>query len=134
MLAKIIYCDCGMLILDLITIYDLRDFLLDFIRVKKNTNPVRATQSLRDKIMLSFIKAHLKKYIKEFTTFHRMYMAVIYTLIPQYIIIIVSNVLLGMKSMYVVCFFAVVKLIICFLVRINVDSNRFSIYSKNRKK
>ena len=78
MLAKIIYFDCGMLILDLITIYDLRDFLLDFIRVKKNTNPVRATQSLRDKIMLSFIKAHLKKYIKEFTAFHKLYVVVVF--------------------------------------------------------
>ena len=95
-----------------------------------NADQVYVTQSLRDKITLSFIKAHLKKYIKEYTTFHRMYMAVLYTLIPQYVILIVSNVLLGMKSMYVLCFFAGVKLIICFLVRINVDSNRVSIYRK----
>jgi len=133
MLAKIIYFDCALLILDFVTIYDLRKFLLDFLRGKKsrnNANQVYATQSLRDKIMLSFIKAHLKKYIKEFTAFHRMYKVVVYTLIPQYAILIVSNVLLGMKSMYVLCFFAVVKLIICFLVRINVDSNRVSIYRK----
>lgn len=133
MLAKIIYFDCALLILDFVTIYDLRKFLLDFLRGKKSrnsANQVCATQSLRDKIMLSFIKAHLKKYIKEFTAFHRMYKVVIYTLIPQYVILIVSNVLLGMKSMYVLCFFAVVKLIICFLVRINVDSNRVSIYRK----
>lgn len=131
MLAKIIYFDCAMLILDFVTINDLRKFLLDFLRVKKsrhNANQVYATQSLRDKIMLSFIKAYLKKYIKEFTTFHRMYMVVIYTLIPQYVILIVSNFLLGMKSMYVLSFFAAVKLVICFFVRINVDSNRVSIY------
>lgn len=133
MFAKIIYFDCAMLILDFVTINDLRKFLLDFLRVKKsrnNVNQVYATQSLRDKITLSFIKAHLKKYIKEYTTIHRIYMAVLYTLIPQYVILAVSNVLLGKKSIYVVCFFAVVKLIICFLVRINVDSNRVSIYRK----
>ena len=133
MLAKIIYFDCAMLILDFVTINDLRKFLLDFLKVKKsrnNADQVYAAQSLRDKITLSFINAHLKKYIKEYTTFHRMYMAVLYTLIPQYVILVASNVLLGMKSMYVLCFFAVVKLIICFLVRINVDSNRVSIYRK----
>ena len=133
MLAKIIYFDFAMLILDIVTISDLRKFLLDFLRVKKsrsNANGVYAMQSLQDKITLSFIKAHLKKYIKEFTIFHRMYMVVMYTLIPQYFILIMSNVLLGMKSMYVLCFFAAVKLIICFLVRINVDSNRVSIYRR----
>ena len=131
MLGKILYFDCAMLILDFVTINDLRKFLLDFMRVKnsrRNANQVYATQSLRDKIMLSFIKGHLKKYIREFTTFHRMYIAVIYTLIPQYVIVIVSNFLLGMKSMYVLCFFAVVKLVIGFFVRIHVDSNRVSIY------
>lgn len=133
MFAKIIYFDFAMLILDIVTISDLRKFLLDFLRVKKsrsNANGVYAMQSLQDKITLSFIKAHLKKYIKEFTIFHRMYMVVMYTLIPQYFIIIISNVLLGMKSMYVLCFFAGVKLIVCFLVRINVDSNRVSIYRR----
>ncbi len=133
MFAKIIFFDFGMLILDSVTISDLRKFLLDFLRVKKsrsNAKGVYAMQSLQDKITLSFIKAHLKKYIKEFTIFHRMYMVVMYTLIPQYFILIMSNVLLGMKSMYVLCFFAVVKLIICFLVRINVDSNRVSIYRR----
>jgi len=122
-----------MLILDFVAINSLRKFLLDFLRVKKSrnyANQLYATQSLRDKIMLSFIKAHLKKYIKEFATFHRMYMVVIYTLIPQYLVLIASNFLLGMKSMYVLYFFAVVKLVICFLVRINVDSNRVSIYRK----
>ena len=133
MLAKIICFDFAMLILDFVTISDLRKFLLDFLRVNKsrnNANKIYTTQSLRNKIMLSFIKAHLKIYIKEYTTFHRMYMVVIYTLIPQYVILIVNNIILGMKSMYVLCFFAVVKLIICFVVRINVDSNRVSIYRK----
>lgn len=133
MLARMIYLDCAMLILDFVTISDLRKFLLDFLRVKNGRNHAKriyTTQSLSDKITLSFIKAHLKKYIKVFTTFHRMYTIVIYTLIPQYVILIVSNFLLGMESMYVLCFFAVVKLIICFLVRINVDSNRVSIYRK----
>ena len=131
MLGKIIYFDSIMVILDFIAISDLRKFLLDFLRVKRsknNANRVYKSQSLCDKIMLSFIKEHLKKYIKEFTAFHRLYVVVIFTLFPQYVILIVCNVLMGMKSMYVLCIFAIIKLIVCFIVRINVDSNRVSIY------
>ena len=133
MLTTIIFVDCGMLLLDFVTISDLRRFLLDFLRVKKsrgNANRIYKSQSPRDKITLSFIKAHLKKYIKGFAFFHRIYLAVIYTLIPQYAILIVSNILLGMKSIYFLGFFAAIKLIISFLVRINIDSNRVSIYRK----
>lgn len=133
MLAKILFFDCTMLILDLVTISDLRKFLLDFLRVDKSRNNaghIYATQSLSNKIMLSFIKEHLKKYTKEFSRFHRIYKVVIYTLLPQYVVIIACNIFLEMQSMYVLCFFAVVKLCICFFVRMNVDSNRVSIYRK----
>lgn len=133
MLEKIIFFDCAMLILDLVTISDLRKFLLDFLRAKKsrkNADQVYTTQSVSDRITLSFIKAHLKKYIKEFTTYHRMYIVVLYTLIPQYIILIVCNVLMGIKSMYILGFFASIKLIINFILWINTDSNRMSIYGK----
>lgn len=131
MVTKIVYFDCIMLILDLVTIGDLRKFLLDFLRVKrsrKNADSIYTAQSMRDKITLSFIKENLKKYVKEFTAFHRMYLMVLFTLVPQYAVLIVCNILMGMKSMYVLCFFAIVKLFVCFLVRINVDSNRVSIY------
>ena len=133
MISKILYFDCAMLILDCVTISDLRKFLLDFLAVKRskgNFKQVYTVQSLYDRITLSFIKSHLKKYIKEFTAFHRVYMFVLYTLIPQYSVVIVSNFLFGMKSMYILCFFAVIKLVICFYIRINVDSNRVSIYRK----
>lgn len=133
MLEAMIYFDFAMLILDCVTISELRKFLLDFLRVKKsrkNANQLYASQSFRERITLSFIKTHLKKYIAEFTTFHRIYMAVLYTLIPQYMILIGSNVLMGKKSMYVLCFFAAIKLIIGFWVWIHIDANRVSIYRK----
>lgn len=133
MLELIIYFDCGMLLLDAITISDLRAFLLDFLRVKRSkseANRIYKTQSFRDKIMLSFIKENLENYVKEFTRFHWIYKMVLYTLVPQYIILIVCNILLEIKSMYVLIFFALLKLIVCFIVRIHVDSNRVSIYRK----
>lgn len=133
MLSKVIYFDFAMILLDFITISELRKFLLDFLRVKKSSNNaerIYAAQSIREKMMLSFIQAHLKNYTKEFSAFHRLYKTVIITLIPQYLILIVCNILLGLKSMYVLCFFAIVKILVCLLVRINVDSNRVSVYRK----
>ena len=101
MLEKVIYFDFAMLILDFVTIGDLRKFLLDFLKVnksRKKAEQVYATQSLIDKITLSFIKVHLKKYIKVFTIFHKLYMVVLYTLIPQYAILITTSALLFMFS------------------------------------
>lgn len=133
MLTKILYFDCAMLILDLITISSLRKFLLDFLRVsksKKNAKLIYTMQPLKNKIMLSFIGEHLKKYTKEFFRFHKLYRVVLYTLLPQYVIVIACNILLKMKSVYVLCLFAAIKLFICFFIRINVDSNRVSVYRK----
>ena len=133
MIGRIIYFDCAMMILDLVTIIGLRRFLLDFLRVKKNRNNVNtiyANQSLYNKITLSFIKEHLKNYIKAYKVFHKLYLGVIYTIIPQYMILVVCNILMGLHSVYVLGFFAIVKIVICFIIRINVDSNRISIYRK----
>ena len=129
----IIYLDLAMVVLDIITISDLRRFLLDFLQVnnsRKNAKRIYDNHCLKEKVLLSFIKMHLKKYFKEFVKFHRLYLAVMYTLIPQYVILIVSNIILQMKSLYVLCTFAAIKLFISFLIRINVDSNRISIYRK----
>ncbi len=129
----IIVLDCAMMLLDCVTISDLRKFLLDFLKVKKsrkNAKRVYDSQSIREKIMLSFIKANLEKYIKEFTVYHKIYIVVLYTLIPQYITIIACNIFLGMKSVYALAFFAGTKMIINFILWINTDSNRVSRYRK----
>ena len=125
--------NCAMLVLDLVTISELRRFLLDFLRVKKSrksTNRIYNTHPMKERITLSFIKDHLKKYLSEFTRYHKLYLAVIYTIIPQYIILSICNVLMGMKSIYVLGVFACFKLSISFIVRIHTDANRVSVYRK----
>jgi len=134
MLGLIIYFDSALLVWDLVTISSLRDFLLDFLRVKKSKNDAKRLynmQTIRERITLSFIKENLERYVKEFTRFHWIYKAVLYTIIPQYIILIVCNILLEMKSMYVLSFFALLKLIVFLMVRVNIDANRVSKYRKN---
>lgn len=131
MLAEIIYFDCAMLVLDIVTIADLRKFLIDFLfvkRSKKEAYRIFQDQTTIQKITLNFIKQHLKKYIREFLFYHRIYRVVLCTLVPQYILILLSNYLLQLKSLYVLGLFALLKLAVCVIVRMNVDSNRISIY------
>lgn len=127
----ILYLDFAMLVLDFVTIADIRKFLVDFLMVKRNTKhawEIHRAQPLKERITLSYISFHLKKYAKEFTVYHRLYLAVLYTLIPQYVILITCNCILGIKSMYVLAVFAAIKLMICITIRLHVDSNRISIY------
>ncbi len=127
----ILYFDFALLVLDFITIADLREFLTDFLVVKRNVKHAREihrSQPLKDRITLNYIASNIKKYTKEFSAYHRIYLSVLYTLIPQYIILIICNCIWKMKSMYVVGVFAAVKLIICLIIRLNVDANRISIY------
>lgn len=132
-MGELIYLACAMILLDAITISDLRKFLLDFLRVKKsrkNAARIYSSQSFKEKIILSFIKNNLDKYISEFTLYHIIYIAVLYSLIPQYIIIIICTLLIGTNTIYVLAFFACPKLIINFIVWVNTDSNRVSRYRK----
>lgn len=131
MVKLILYFDFGLFLLDIVTIADLRHFLIDFLVVKRNLKHAREihrTQSLKDRITLSYISCYLKKYGKEFTAYHRLYLAVIYTLVPQYMILIICNCIWKLRSMYVLGAFAAVKLIICMIIRLNVNSSGISIY------
>lgn len=127
----ILYSDFGLLVLDLVTIADLRKFLTDFLAVKRNVKrakEIHEAQPLKDRITLNYISSHIKKYVKKFTAYHRLYLAVLYTLIPQYIILIICNLIWEMKSIYVLGGFAAIKLIICIMIRLNVNANGISIY------
>lgn len=133
MLERIIYLDFVMLILDSVTICSLRRFLLDFLMIKRNRKSVKKAhteQSIKNRITLNYIKPLLKQNISEFSLYHKVYIVVLATLVPQYIILIACNVILGLKSIYAIGFFAAIKLIICVVIRLNVDSNMVSIYRK----
>lgn len=131
MLRVIILLDLGLLILDCVTVSELRHFILDFLPVKKKkSEKAYINQSLWDKIKLSYIQVHLRKHVKEFGIWHRIYLMVLYTLLPQYIILIGCNILLGEKSLNVLCLFALIKLCVSIGIYMHTDSNRVSVYRK----
>lgn len=134
MQGVILYFDICMLAIDFITIRSLRKFLIDFLRIKKNKKSVGkiyAEQTPESKVTLSFIKPLLKTHASIFNRYQRLYLIILYSIVPQYLIIISCNVLLELRSTYVVIFFAAIKLIIYFIVRFNTDANRASLYRKH---
>ena len=84
MINLILYFDFGLLVLDFVTIADLRKFLIDFLVVKRNVKhamEIHRAQPLEERIVLNYISSYAKKYVKECTAYHRLYLAVLYTLV-----------------------------------------------------
>ena len=136
MIQEIISFDLIILFTDAALISFLRKFLIDFLRVDNSKNVARRayrSQPVRNRITLSFIKSYLKTNIAVCIRYQRLYITILYTLVPQYVIIVASNFILGMNSLYVVGFFEVVKLPLLLLVRMNLDSNKVSLYRKYKK-
>lgn len=133
MVWEIIYFDFALILLDLVAIFDLRKFIIDFLYVKrsrKNAAGIYRAQTAVNKFTLFFIKPLLKKYEKEFSLYHSLYLILLITLLPQYLILVFCNVTMGTQSLYVLGVFAFIKFVICFIVRINSDAKRNSIYRR----
>lgn len=133
MVEKIVYFDCSLCVIDFITISALRRFLFDFLidcKNRKSAKRLYMQQPLIQRITLAFIQPFLKRNASIFHRYQLLYVIIIYTLLPQYIILLVCNVTLGIKSLYVLALFAFVKLFIAFLIRFQTDSSLVSRYRK----
>ncbi len=107
----------------------LRGILLDFligVRNRKIAKEIYRQQSIRDKILLSFIKQYLKEYISAFEFYHIVYMAELISLVPQYVVIIVFD------SVKVIIALVIIKSILFILLRFQLDSFLKSKYCKGK--
>ncbi len=121
--------------MDATAIRDMRDLLFDFLIVGKNrkgANNIHKQQTLTDRITLSYIKQRVRNYKSQFRFNHFVYLFELYSIIPQYLILIVCNILLKETSMYVIIGFSALKFLICLIARFQVDSNRVSIYRQRK--
>ena len=124
-----------LILLDINAIVDMRGLLFDFLIVGKNRKgavKIHKQQVLSDRITLSYIKPRVKYYKPQFKFNHFIYLFVLYSIIPQYTISIACNIILSETSMYVIIGFAALKLLICIIARLQVDSNRVSIYRQKK--
>lgn len=127
--------DVMLLLADAIAVDILRQFLRDFLigqRNPKSARKIYEAQSPKDRFTLGFIKNHLTRYQKDFKIYHGIYMAELYSLIPQFIIIILCNILLWEKSIYVTGGFIAVKMFLFAAIRVQMDSSMRSIYRRGK--
>ena len=122
-----------LMLLDVTVIQWLRCFLWDFLMIRRNREGMKRNlmkQSPKDRITLSYIEPLLKKYQKPFRVWHRIYLCLIYSLIPQYVLLLIVGIVLGKWFVYVVVPLCLVKMTVGLLVRHNMDANLVSKYSK----
>ena len=84
-----------MIMLDIIVISDARRLLLDFLigeRNRKNAKRIHAEQSFSDRVKMGYILPMLKKYTGAFRKYHILYLIILYSLIPQYITIVLFHI------------------------------------------
>ena len=89
-----------LILLDSSVIRDLRSFLWDFLMIRRNRGGMKKNlmkQSRKDRITLSYIEPLLKKNQKPYRIWHSLYLWVIYSLIPQYVLLLVALIAKNMR-------------------------------------
>ena len=80
----------AIVLFDVLIVSDARRLLLDFLigqRNRKNARKIHSEQSFKNKIHMGYIQPMLKKNKEAFRKYHILYLAIIYSLIPQYIVV-----------------------------------------------
>ena len=134
MVKVILYFDCILCLIDFITLSALRRFLFDFLIESKNRKSAKCFhmhQSIKDRVTLAYIFPQLKNNISTYKRYQALYMIIIYTLLPQYAVLLICNILMGLRSLYVLAVFAAIKIAIALIIRLQTDSN---LVSRHRRK
>ena len=120
-------------LVDCIVIRELRSFLWDFLMIRNTRDRMKRNlmkQSRKDRITLSYIEPLLKKNQKPFRWWHGLYLCVIYSLIPQYVFVFIIGIVFTKWYVSTVILFGIIKILIYYAVRINMDASSVSKYSK----
>lgn len=122
-----------LLLIDLMTIRLIRKLLLDFLRSKKNkktADRLYRSQPLKSRITLDYIYHLLKHDQRAFRQHHILYIFLLISAIPQYLIMAVLYWLQGDPAIFAVFLFGTIKIILYFFIRSYFDGNNVSIYRR----
>ena len=122
--------------IDVITVKIIRKLLRDFLRTKKNKwamYELYQSQPLKSRITLDYIYPRLKRNQKAFVRYRKLYFCLLYTLIPQYLVILMLYLLIGDNAVFALLTFMAIKIIIYIIVRSNFDGLMISIYRYSGK-
>ena len=125
-----------MIMLDKVVISDARRLLLDFLigeRNRKNAKKIHAEQSFSDRVKMGYILPMLKKYTGEFRKYHILYLVILYSLIPQYITIVLFHIFVPSVIWYVFGVFLAIKLLITIFYTLELGPQKMSVYAQKKK-
>ena len=125
-----------LLMLDKVIIGDARRLLLDFLigqRNRKNAKEIHAKQTWKDRVTMGYILPMLKKNVDAFRKYHRLYKLLLYTLLPQYGIIIAVHVFLPGIIWYVLGAFLAIKLLLAIFYTLELGPMKRSVYAQKGK-
>lgn len=112
-------------LLDFLVIISMRDLLFDFMigeSNRKKTKKSLCQQGVKEKLFLNYIAKNLKSNIKDFKFYHTIYIAIIITLIPQDILLLLCSMFFQNQAKILFLLFITVKASICIINRLQVDS------------
>ena len=125
-----------MIILDKVVISDARRLLLDFLvgqRNRKNAKKIHAEQSFSDRMKMGYIQPMLKKYAGTFKKYHILYLVILYSLVPQYITIVLFHIFVPSVIWYVFGVFLAIKLLITIFYTLELGPQKMSVYAQKKK-
>ena len=125
-----------MIMLDKVVISDARRLLLDFLigqRKRKNAKKIHAEQSFSDRVKMGYILPMLKKYTRTFRKYHILYLVILYSLIPQYITIVLFHIFVPSVIWYVFGVFLAIKLLITIFYTLELGPQKMSVYAQKKK-
>ena len=125
-----------MIMLDKVVIIDARRLLLDFLigeRNRKNAKKIHAEQSFSDRVKMGYILPMLKKYTRTFRKYHILYLVILYSLIPQYITIVLFHIFVPSVIWYVFGVFLGIKLLLTIFYTLELGPQKMSVYAQKKK-
>ena len=132
MIKDLILCYLLLFVMDLNMLVELRDLVYSFLLSKHNLKGARkihVAQTRKQRFTLSYIKEHTI-YPQKFRFFYRLRLLYIYSIIPQYCMVIIISFLSQKAAVITIIVLVAIKFIVeLFIVRPNFRG-RISIYSK----
>ena len=120
---------------DIIIISDARQLLLDFLigqRNRKNALQIHSKQTFKNRVDMGYIHPLLKNYQKTFKKYHILYLVILYSLVPQYVAMVLIHFLVPSIIKYRVGFCLIVRLLLAVLYRLELGPQRISVYAKKK--
>ena len=124
-----------MIMLDKCVISDARRLLLDFLigqRNRKHAKAIHAEQRFKDRVQMGYIQPMLKKYTIAFKRYHTLYLIILYSLIPQYIAIVLFHIFAPDLIWYVFGIFLGIKLLLTIFYTLELGPQKMSVYAQKK--